>query len=256
MGAPKIQKTRTGERGEGTSVCIYGDSGSGKTSLLDAFPAGKLIILSFDKGLAVLKKQHEFVEFERTVESLKEMSDTLDWLMGQKQRKHDVVAIDDISELERCFQFAFLKMRGKPFLELKEYGDTAQKMREYLRRFRDLTSHGYDVVFIAKEQALETQRTSAELTTKFYPAMSGKLAPEVVGYVDIIGRLTVSKTGDRLLQLDGSDLAVAKCRLPGIAHRFETPDLVGLLKRAKAYRTGQEVKLPVDPFAQKKGGKK
>jgi hypothetical protein len=89
--------------------------------------------------------------------------------------------------------------------------------------------------------------------------MTGKLAPEVAGYVDIIGRLMVVKDGRRLLQLDNTDLAVAKCRLP-IARRYETPDLVGLLKRARTYRTGGEVKLPPDPFKEtapaKKGGKK
>jgi phage nucleotide-binding protein len=254
MAAPKIEKTRTEGREKGTSVVIYGDSGAGKTRLLDAFPVGKLYVLNLDDGLDVLTKQHEYTRFGRTPKDLGRIKESLDWLM-EKRQKYDVVAIDDISELEKCFQFALMEIHGKKFLELKEYGDAAQKMREYLRRFRDLTSLGYDVIFIAKEMALETRRNEEAVATKAYPAMTGKLAPEVAGYVDIIGRLMVVKDGRRLLQLDNTDLAVAKCRLP-IALRYETPDLIGLLKRARTYRTGGEVKMPADPFKEKPAAKK
>lgn len=73
---------------------------------------------------------------------------------------------------------------------LQDYGVNTQQMRKLVRAFRDLPMN---VIIIALESELKDDVTG-EVTVG--PALTSKLASDVVTYVDIIGRLYTQKNKD------------------------------------------------------------
>lgn len=228
----EIKKTNHLDQ-KGHSLIIYADSGKGKTTCLGTLPEKETLIIDIEGGLASI--QHKSIDFisipegKPGIQKFKEIHEAL--ITGKMNYKY--VCLDSITELEKYLQFALLGIRGKEFLQLKEYGDSAQKMREYLRLYRDLTTVGINVIFTALEMPLEIQKNTDELITKLFPMMSKKLAPEICGYVDIVARLVVnSKTGERKLNLIGSDNQIGKTRLRHLDD-LESADLSYLFKKIK-----------------------
>ena len=183
---------------QGVSMIVYGDAGVGKTHLIGTLPEGELLVLDIDGGLETFRKQgknHDYV----SLRTMAELKDTLDELKTGKLG-YKYLALDNISELEKTMAIALMDSRGKAFLELKEYGDTAQKMREYLRKYRDLVETGLNIIFLAWELPLEIHGSDGDIETKIAPFLGKKFTLEASGLVDAVGRLVISpKDGERYL---------------------------------------------------------
>jgi phage nucleotide-binding protein len=170
------------------------------------------------------------------------------------------VVLDNISELEQWMINVLTKGRKKDFVELKEYGDSSYKMREYIRLFRDLVFVGTTVIFNAWELPIEIQVSGGEVKTKAFPKLSKKLAIELCGLVDVVGRLErYPKTGDRFLRLDGTNEIEAKSAFKildseGRQVKFWEANLPTLLEAIYAHDySGVDCTIPTD--ALKKGAK-
>lgn len=227
----EIQNTEHLEK-KGISMIIYADAGLGKTHLLGTLPVGEILIIDIEGGIYTLNRTgHHYVSVssEDDLDLIKEIYQAL----RTNEKHYDYVAIDSLSELERFMQFSFMRARNKDFLTLKEYGDSSQKMREFIRLFRDLTEQGINVIFTALEMSLDIQNNVDGIITKSFPLVSRKLAPEIVGLVDIVGHLEMSKDGkQRWLRLEATDRTIAKTRIQGL-DRFEPADLPSLFEKIK-----------------------
>lgn len=236
--AVTIRKANT-LKTEGKSLLIYGDSGFGKTYAAGTLPEGKTLIIDIDVGVETLSKTDHEVVRPDSVAELKEIYEGL----RDGSLAYRFVVIDSLTELEKRVQMFRKQAKGKEFISMKEYGETSELMREYMRKFRDLRNEGISVIFTALEMPLDIQVTESDTQTKAVPMLSKKFALEACGLVDMVARLVINpNSGERELHFAGSREFLAKTRVHAV-NPVEPPDLTML------YRKIFGIKAPKDEAA-------
>lgn len=214
----------------GVSLCIYADPGVGKTTLASTLPPDDTLIVNTEANLGpFLGKQHSIFNLKDDLSQIE--------VLYQALHKNPVkyLVLDNVSEMEQWMINTLTKSRKKDFVELKEYGDSAYKMREYLRLFRDLVYKGTTVVFNAWEMSMDIQVTGGEVRTKAFPKLGKKLSVELCGLVDIVGHLEIyPKTGDRYIRFEGTKEICAKSQFKGL-EKFEQASLPEVLQKIYDY---------------------
>lgn len=208
----------------GIMALIYGPSGAGKTSLFSSLPPSRTLIYDVDGGAGILQS----LKWDgRIVEAPRDLSNLRELMAYITTAKHgfSTVAIDTASFLERRMVFAFGDMRKKELVEVKEYGDAATKLRSYLVQLRDLTTRGINVILSAHEKSDVKGREGI-----LFPFLSDKLAIEVIGWCDLVGRLSVLPDGQRELMVGADPRTVTKSRFRCLK-TVETLDLADVFRR-------------------------
>ena len=216
----------------GISLLIYADPGVGKTTLATTLPVGETLIINTEAGLGpLLGTNHYIFNLDRDLKQLQELYKEI----ITKDHPFTNIVVDNISELQEWMVITLTQTRGKDFTEIKEHGDAGQKMREYLHLFRDLVYKGINVVFNAWEMPLPIEESTDMTITKLYPKLYKRIAPEICGIVDLVGRLEkYEKTGDRFIRFEGTSKIEAKSQFKGV-DRFEPANLPLLFEKIKAY---------------------
>jgi len=239
-------------RDAGMTVLVYGPSGRGKTTLATTLP-GSTLVIDVEAGTEVLRAAEnvEIVTVRTDMSNLRELFDELT-TDTQIKSKYDNIVLDSASELEK---FMLIRLAGSEenkndgMPSLHDYGVVSFRMRDYMRKMRDLRDRGVNVYVTALEMPLELEEGVDVVRTMLYPMMGKKLAPEIVGLFDVVARLEVSQKpgheGERWLRLDGDDVRVGKNRYT--RDTWAPPDLTAMFKllRGKA-----------EPAAAKKTAKK
>lgn len=198
----------------GKTVLVYGESGTGKSTLLGTLP-GKTLILDVEGGLTVLReKDVDRVAIPETLDNLKAVFDAL---VSSGDIDYDNICLDSGTELEK---FMLIRLAAKSTNDgmpsLRDYGTVGFKMRDYMRKLRDLRERGVNIVVTCLEMPLELEQDDSTVRTRMYPMLARKLAPEICGLFDIVARLEISqkpgKEGTRYLRMDGSEKIIAKNR--------------------------------------------
>jgi phage nucleotide-binding protein len=200
----------------GKSILIFGESGTGKSTLLGTLK-GKTLIIDVEGGLSVLRgSKNTNIDRIPINESLDNLRDIFDALCSAKPDYYNV-CLDSGTELEK-FMLINLAKRGKNdgMPTLQDYGIVSFRMREYMRKLRDLRERGVNVIVTCLEMPLELEQSDSSIRTRMYPMLGRKLAPEVCGLFDMVGRLEVStkagNEGTRYIRLDGTESIIAKNR--------------------------------------------
>ena len=197
----------------GKTMLVYGESGTGKSTLLGTLP-GRTLVLDVEGGLTVLRdKDVDRVAIPETLDNLKDVFDAL----VTSDIDYDNICLDSGTELEKFMLIrlaANSKNDGMP--SLHDYGVVSFKMRDYMRKLRDLRERGVNVIVTCLEMPLELEQDDNTIRTRLYPMLARKLAPEVCGLFDIVARLEISqkpgKEGTRYLRMDGTEKIIAKNR--------------------------------------------
>ena len=211
---------------EGIAVLLYGPSGFGKTTLLGTLPEGKTLICDMEGGTSSISdRAHDVIR----IKTLKELTELYEALQNG-ELNYRFVAFDSSSELEKSIQFSRKNLKGKTFMSMREYGETAEIMREYVRKFRNLKYQGITVVFTALEMLVDIV-SETETRSKRVPLVSRKFYEEFCGLMDLVGRLVIDKeSGDRAILFEGNDHFLAKTRIK-VVNPVESPDLTVLFRK-------------------------
>lgn len=217
----------------GISSLIYSDPGIGKTTCIARLPVDETLIINVESGLGpLLGTGHYVFELSRDLQSLAGIYKYL----RSEQHPFKYVALDNISELQEWMVLSLTESRKKDFADIREKGDAASKMREYLYKFRNLIELGINVIFSAWEMGLTLERgVDGPERSKIFPKLYPSISPEVCGIVDLVGHLEkYEKTEDRYIRFVGNDKVMAKTQYRGVG-KFEPADLDAVFKKVHAF---------------------
>lgn len=218
-----INLKRTGTlSANGVKLLVYGQAGSGKTSLIRTLP--EPIVLSAEGGLLSIQDADlPFIE----VTSMDDLREAYEWVAGSDEAKAFAsVALDSISEVaEVVLQYELKRNKdGRA-----AYGELNSTMNELIRAFRDLP--GKHVYMSAK-----LEKSQDEMGRMLYnPGMPGKSLTQGLPYFfDEVLALRVEKDADgnthRALMCDSDGLWAAKDR-SGKLDAWEAPDLGAVIAK-------------------------
>ena len=218
-----INLKRTGTlSANGVKLLVYGQAGSGKTSLIRTLP--EPIVLSAEGGLLSIQDADlPFIE----VTSMDDLREAYEWVAGSDEAKAFAsVALDSISEVaEVVLQYELKRNKdGRA-----AYGELNTTMNELIRAFRDLP--GKHVYMSAK-----LEKSQDEMGRMLYnPGMPGKSLTQGLPYFfDEVLALRVEKDADgntqRALMCDSDGLWSAKDR-SGKLEAWEAPDLGAVIAK-------------------------
>ncbi len=215
-------RTTGGLSANGVKMLVYGNAGSGKTSLIPTLP--NPIVLSAEGGLLSIQGADvPFIE----INSMATLMEAYTWLTESAEAKQfDSVALDSISEIGEVVLAEELK-RNKD--GRAAYGELNTVMASMIRAFRDLPSK--HVYFTAK-----CDKSQDETGRMLYaPSMPGKsLSMQIPYFFDLLLALRVEKDAEglsqRALMCDSDGIWQAKDR-SGKLDTWEAPDLGAIINK-------------------------
>lgn len=219
----KLKSTKTAAV-QGLKLLCYGQSGSGKTSLIPTLP--NPVILSAEAGLlSIADADLPFVQ----IETIADLREAYQWLTKSEEGKSfDSVALDSISEIAEVVLVAEKKQSKDGRMA---YGNMAEQMTDLIRAFRDIP--GRNVYFTSK-----LEKTQDEMGRILYgPSMPGNKTAQLIPYFfDLVLALRVEKDSDgkpmRVLQCQPDGQWLAKDR-SGKLPMWADPDLGQIIQTIK-----------------------
>jgi phage nucleotide-binding protein len=128
-----------------------------------------------------------------------------------KANKINTVAVDNISELERCI-LADLGSQGKN-KGVPAMADYQYMQFKLVNSLRLMKSWGVNIVWTAWETVMEIVNIDGSKYAKFVPKMSNKIVDNICGLCDVVGRIVAVPEGDSIkhgIILEGDQRQYAK----------------------------------------------
>lgn len=209
---------------------IFGPAGQGKTTLMGSAALDErtapMLVIDFEGGSGSLAGLDVDIAPVQSWEDFNEVYNNLangDTVDGVDYSQYKSVAIDSITEIHIFALLDILREKGPTrrdpdALEIQDYGKASTQLRRLLRAFRDLPLH----VFFS---ALAKDTEIKGLGRVTMPSLSGQMAEEVPGLMDVVGYLAQAEDDngevERLLLLQNYPKYRTKVRLPWGAPRVD-----------------------------------
>lgn len=234
MSLPKIADLpihRVNEAEPRINMLIYGESGIGKTRLAgsaDAVPQlRRILLIDVEGGTLTLRDTFPDVETVR-VKSWQDMQRVYEALFDGK---HDftTLVVDSLTEVQKMSMDGIMRKLVEEYEErsaevpgLREWNINLEQTRKFVRAFRDLPMN---TIFTALLKTDKNPRTGA---IKRKPSLSGKLADEISGFLDIVVYLyakEIDQENKRILLCGQTEDTVAKDRSNNLPLTMEDPTM-------------------------------
>lgn len=201
--------------GKSTAIGLIAEKSEGNTLVLDV---DRTITRTLAKGDVVKDTSKIFVDqidnihtFTAWANTLKEI--TPEWL---QQNNIKTVAVDNISELERCI-LSDLGAQGK------NKGVPAQADYQYMQfklvnSLRYMKSWGVNIIWTAWETSDDFTHPDGTRYTRLQPKISLKIVDNICGLCDMVGWITVNKDGEHHILLEATQNIYAKNQIDTRKH--------------------------------------
>lgn len=208
---------------------VYGESGSGKTlltgSAFDVPELNPMLLINVEGGELTLRSTYPDVEAVR-VTTWKEMNDVYEDLKLGGHR-YKTVGIDSVTEIQKLgMSYTMAERHGDNDLavpEIKEWNINVEQTRKFVRLFRDLPN--VNTIFTALVRVDTDKRTGM---SRKKPSLSGKVADEISGFLDIVTYLYVEEidgVNTRILLTGMTPGIVAKDRSAKLPLQIANPTM-------------------------------
>jgi phage nucleotide-binding protein len=215
-------RSTKGLHANGVKLLVYGNAGSGKTSLIPTLP--NPVVFSAEGGLlSIADADLPFVE----VSSYDTLMEAYRWVVESDEAKHfESIALDSISEIAEVVLNHEKKIAKDP---RQAYGAMQEQMADIIRAFRDIP--GKHIYFTAKCE----KATDESGRILYAPSMPGNKTGQALPYFfDEVLALRVEKDAEgvaqRALMCDSDGIWQAKDR-SGKLDTWEAPDLGAIIAK-------------------------
>ena len=193
--------------GKSTAIGLIAEASEGNTLVLDV---DRTITRTLAKGEVVKDTSKVLVQeidnihtFEAWTNTLKEI--TPEWL---KQNNITTVAVDNISELERCI-LSDLGSQGKN-KGVPAMADYQYMQFKLVNSLRYMKSWGVNVIWTAWETVEQFTHPDGTQYSRIVPKIASKIVDNICGLCDIVGWISVNKDGEHGILLEATQNIYAK----------------------------------------------
>lgn len=204
---------------------LYGNPGMGKTTSIKFFP-GKTLVLDIDRTSHVLKGCGDIDICEiSNINTWADWKETVVQLEKEYKGIYDNIAVDNISELERCVLSALGKdgkNQGVP-----SQGDYQKMQFMMVNSLRYLKNLGGNIILTAWETTDQYTTPEGQQFNRAFPQLNGKVLNNVMGLCDVVARLMINKDGERGFVLAPTNGVFAKNQLDERKGCLQTQLIIG-----------------------------
>ena len=194
--------------GKSTAIGLIAERSEGKTLVLDV---DRTIVTTLSKKEVVKDLSKIDVERIDNIHTWDDWSKEIAELGKLKEAgklEYETIAVDNISELERCI-LSDLGSQGK------NKGVPAQADYQYMQfklvnSLRFMKSLGVNVVWTAWETVEQFQNPDGSSYSRLYPKCSAKIVDNICGLCDVVGKILAKQDGTRGIILEATQNIYAK----------------------------------------------
>lgn len=194
--------------GKSTAIGLIAETNQGNTLVLDI---DRTIERTIAKREIVKDSSRMFVVQVDNINTFDEWTNALKYLGDLKEQgklNFDTIAVDNISELERCI-LSDLGSKGK------NKGVPAQADYQYMQfklvnSLRYMKSFGVNIVWTAWEDVRQIINPDGTAYSQIIPKMSAKIVDNICGLCDVVGNIRINKDKEHMILLEATQNIYAK----------------------------------------------
>ncbi len=193
--------------GKYTAIGLIAEVSESNTLVLDI---DRTVTRTLAKGEIVKDTSRVLVHQIDNVNTFEDWSNTLkeitpEWL---KSQNITTVAVDNISELERCI-LSDLGAKGKN-KGVPAMADYQYMQFKLVNSLRYMKSWGVNIVWTAWEAVEQFTHPDGTQYSRLMPKISTKIVDNICGLCDIVGWIGINKEGDHAILLEATQNIYAK----------------------------------------------
>lgn len=193
--------------GKSTAIGLIAEKSEGNTLVLDI---DRTISRTLAKGEIVKDTDKILVEQVDNINTFDAWTRTLTEITPEFLKKNDIrtVAVDNISELERCI-LSDLGSKGKN-KGVPAMADYQYMQFKLVNSLRYMKNWGVNIVWTAWEITEPFTHPDGTQYSRQYPKISMKILDNICGLCDVVGKILVNKEGQHGILLEATQNIYAK----------------------------------------------
>ena len=193
--------------GKSTAIGLIAEASEGNTLVLDV---DRTITRTLAKGEIVKDTSKIFVQEVDNIHTFESWSNLLKEITPEFLNQNNIktVAVDNISELERCI-LSDLGQQGKN-KGVPAMGDYQYMQFKLVNSLRYMKSWGVNVIWTAWETVETFTHPNGSQYSRVVPKIASKIVDNICGLCDVVGWITINKDGEHGVLLKATENVTAK----------------------------------------------